>query len=413
MKLHPDDPLITSYVLGELDPAEAKAVALAIAADQALQQRVALITGTQVALTEIFRTPRGSLLPNQRERIRRNVRKSQWGGHRAVSKFLGARHARVWAAVGAGALLVAGVLMMLGRSAGPNVARVAALQSRGVELVASSVPEVVAEVVSVPSLPAPQRTGYLSAKEFPVLELPLAASGPSLAAITDSVMNLGKRPARETVRLEEVLNHFSLRFSGVTAIARGGSNDWHPDDRSAEVPVDHHAATLSTEMIACPWKPSATLLLISLRGGPQSDAEVQLAFHANPQNVLSYRLLGFDPCEGRTPGTLPTKLVASGVSHLALEIEPFRPASELGALEWSVNGQVAPPVSLVHRKDADPSDDARFAALVCAYARWLSGEESEIIDNEILVGLAREVRSDTLEGEHADFLRLVERSLQL
>ncbi|NDH66281.1 MAG: hypothetical protein EBY26_07955, partial [Microbacteriaceae bacterium] len=77
MKIHPDDPLITSYVLGELEPADAKAVALAIDADPLLQQRVAEITGTQRVLTGSIRPPTEVLLPHQREKIRRNVRKAR------------------------------------------------------------------------------------------------------------------------------------------------------------------------------------------------------------------------------------------------------------------------------------------------------------------------------------------------
>ncbi len=413
MKIHPDDPLITSYVLGELEPADAKAVALAIAADLILQKRVEEITGTQRVLTESLRPPTEVLLPHQREKIRRNVRKVRGPVGLLASRL---RPRMALAAAGIAAVLVLCGLMMLGRLVKSNAPQAHAAPdlaaSETLPRVDSS-PSPVPLPVLVPSLPAPKQLGYLTAAEIPLLELPLTASGASLTEVTDSIMNLGKRPGREAVRLEEMLNHFSLRFGGVTAVARGESNRWHPDDREGEEPTAvAHAAMLSAEMLACPWKPSSTLLLISLRGGPQGDAHVKFAYHANAQNVLRYRLLGFDPCEGRVLGTLPTQLAANGTSLLAIEIEPFRPAGELGVLEWSVDDQTAPSVSLVHRSDAEPSDDARFAALVCAFGQWLVGDESEVIDPDILVGLSREIRSDTLAGDRADFLQLVDRSLQ-
>jgi hypothetical protein len=66
----------------------------------------------------------------------------------------------------------------------------------------------------------------------------------------------------------------------------------------------------------------------------------------------------------------------------------------------------------VHRSDAEPSDDARFAALICTFGQWLAGDELEIIESDTLTGLAREIRSDTLAGDRADFLRLIDRSLE-
>jgi anti-sigma factor RsiW len=412
MKIHPDDPLITSYVLGELEPADAKAVALAIDADPLLQQRVAEITGTQRVLTGSIRPPTEVLLPHQREKIRRNVRKARGPAEMATRRLLGTRLRQALAAAGLVVILVVGGLMMLGRSVKSNAPQVHAARDRGASETSAQVDSPPASA-PVPSLPAPKLHGYLTAAEVPILELPLAASGASLTAVADSIMNLGKRPAREVVRLEEMLNHFSLRLGGLTAVARGGLNRWHPDDREGEEPTAVvHAATLSAEMLACPWKPSSTLLLISLRGGPQGDAQVKLAYRANAQNVLRYRLLGFDPCEGRVPGTLPTQLAANGTCLLAIEIEPFRPAGELGVLEWSVEDQAAPAVSLVHRSDAEPSDDARFAALICTFGQWLAGDELEIIDSDTLTGLAREIRSDTLTGDRADFLRLIDRSLE-
>ena len=174
-----------------------------------------------------------------------------------------------------------------------------------------------------------------------------------------------------------------------------------------------HVATLSTEMIACPWKPSATLLFISLRGNARSACDVGISYHANPDGVARYRLLGFVPAEGPTADRLPAKLAVNATTTLAIEIESSKPGGDLGRLEWSTDKQPAPSIALVHKRDAEPSDDARFAALVCTYAQWLAGEQAGIINTDILTALAREITSPTLPADRAEFLELIDKSLHL
>jgi hypothetical protein len=174
-----------------------------------------------------------------------------------------------------------------------------------------------------------------------------------------------------------------------------------------------HLATLSTEMIACPWKPSATLLLISARANSQKDCNLKIAFHPNLKNVFRYRLLGFNPGKDDAPSELPTQLTAGSYTTLAVEIEASMPGGELGSLEWSADGTSSPPLSLLHKPDAEPSDDARFATLVCTYAQWLAGEQAGIIDKEILSALVRENTSATIPPDHADFIKLIATSLNL
>ena len=61
----------------------------------------------------------------------------------------------------------------------------------------------------------------------------------------------------------------------------------------------------------------------------------------------------------------------------------------------------------------DPSDDARFATVVCTFSQWLAGEQTGSIDPVILAALARETASATLPADRADFLKLIEQALQL
>ena len=65
------------------------------------------------------------------------------------------------------------------------------------------------------------------------------------------------------------------------------------------------------------------------------------------------------------------------------------------------------------RPDAEPSDDARFASLLCTYAQWLAGDQAGMIDSEIVAALAREVASDGLPPDRYDLLNLIDQTLNL
>ena len=138
-----------------------------------------------------------------------------------------------------------------------------------------------------------------------------------------------------------------------------------------------------------------------------------MIYHANPNGVARYRILGFTPADGPSAASMPTRLAADATTILALEIESSKPGGDLGSLEWSTDDQAAPSISLIHKNDADPSDDARFAALVCTYAQWLAGEQSEIITPAMVSALTRETASPTLPADRAKFLELIESSLRL
>ena len=96
-----------------------------------------------------------------------------------------------------------------------------------------------------------------------------------------------------------------------------------------------------------------------------------------------------------------------------LEVEPSTPSGNPGTIEWSVNGKPAATVQLTRHGEAEPSDDARFASLVCTYALWLTGEAAGLIDTDLLAALARENAADTLPADRMDFLNLIDRSLGL
>ncbi|MFT4175091.1 MAG: von Willebrand factor type A domain-containing protein [Luteolibacter sp.] len=226
------------------------------------------------------------------------------------------------------------------------------------------------------------------------LALPIYTETGSMDRIAKSIQLHQRLPEKSLVRTEEILNFFALRPTGPTGISRG--------------------VTLSTEAIACPWKPSSILFLVSFRGATDQPHLVSATFRPNRANVARYRLLGFETDPSAQSGenqTSPISLPARSIATVAIEIDPSISASELGTIEWSVDQQPVAPVPVSYRSSQDPSDDARFATLVCAFSQWLADERPELIDEQVLAALAREMLSKELTPERSALLSLIDRSL--
>jgi hypothetical protein len=404
MKLYPEDPRLSAYVLGELGAEDAAAVENAAMADPSLQQVIDETAAMQGLLAKRLSISAASLLPAQRENIQRSARvgdaAEQGGGIAAVCNVL-----KPWLIPAAAVVVLTVTTVILLQMPDHEASPLGAILQ---------VPEPVAAVQPQPVKPVPPWSPHrasVKVADFPTLQLPIQAGRGNLEMIRKSILGDEKLPAIRDVRLEEILNSFELRPAGVTAIARRPAGNWHPDSRDGG--VTSHVATLSIEMIACPWKPSATLLLVSLRGNAQSDCEAKLAFRPNPVTVLRYRLLGSNSESGGPISEIASRLPAKTATTLVIEIEPFNADRDFGSLEWSTNDAKAPSISLVRNDEAEPSDDARFAVLVCTYAQWLAGEQVGMIDADIVAALAREVASGKLEADRVEFLSLIDKSLHL
>jgi hypothetical protein len=454
MKLHPDDPRLTAYLLGELSAHETAAVEHAAAVDPAIRLALRDLTSVQRLLSNTLASTTNTLLPHQREMVRRKAREADQAG-KVVTLASQRRSWKSWLVpLSAAALITLAVFVLIHSPApdgdklanhptpGPNkdwgripleiallpapgpadasrnaggtgsdpdpapgtatdsalagqaAARDTALAQTGDEFlhrVAERLQQ--SPPPAAAALPALTRRSSVPASATPTLALPIHAGRASLGWITQAVRNEHKLPSPNAVRLEELLNAFTLRPAGSAAIAQGVS--------------------IATESLPCPWKPSASLLLISIRGAADSAREVTATFHADPAAVALYRLLGFAPISGLSPGPLPSRLPAKAITTLALEIEPSSAATALGAIEWTVDGKPAAAVPINLHLDAEPSDDARFASLVCTYAQWLVHDQPALIDAELLAALARETASATLPTDRADLLTLIAQSLAL
>jgi len=404
MKLYPEDPRLSAYVLGELNSEEAAAVESAAVADPSLKRVIDETAVMQGLLAKRLSIPAVSLFPTQRENVLRSARESDLVEKvtpiTSICNIL-----KPWLIPAAAVAVLTAATLILLQMPGDDASPLARTLP---------VPGPVAAVESQPLKPVPPWSPHrtpVKVADFPTLQLPVQTGTGNLNTIRKSILGDEKLPAIKDVRLEEILNSFPLRLSGVTALAKRPASHWHPDSRDGG--VSSHVATLSTEMIACPWKPSATLLLISLRGNAQNDCEAKLVFRPNPAAVLRYRLLGSNSESGEPLAGASSHVAAKTAITLAIEIDPSNADRDFGSLEWSTNDVNAPSIPLVRNDGAEPSDDARFAVLVCTYAQWLAGEQVGFIDADIVAALAREVASGKLGADRVDFLSIIDKSLHL
>jgi hypothetical protein len=423
MNLHPDDSRLTAYLMGELPADEAAAVQHAVAADPALQVALAKLATIQRVLTDTLAPDAHTLLPHQHQAIREAAR------HATTAANLAAhiRH-KPWQPwlmpLAAAAAIILAILLFAppasrrthgsGKDAAVASSSPPAAPERRAHLLGTPQPAAAAtpaDLTAGPAVPALNGNCSVATADFPTLQLPLQAGHCSLDRIRACIHTERQLPPRRAVRLEEILNSFAFRPNGLSAIARHPATYWHPDDRDSGATA--HAATLATETLACPWKPSASLVLISICGNPFSDCQIQAVFRPNPATVHRYRLLGFGPVDGQAHAPLATCLPTKSSISLALEIEPAAAAGDFGIIEWSVNELPAAALALVRHDDAEPSDDARFAALVCTFCQWLAGDHSSMIDRELIAALAREITAANLPAEHTDFLKLINQALNL
>ncbi len=123
---------------------------------------------------------------------------------------------------------------------------------------------------------------FLGAEENPRSSFPVEVDLGSYAQVRAAIER-GRLPAREAVRIEELVNYFPYRYA--------------PPLAREDVPF---AAAL--EVAEAPWAPTHRLVRIGLKGRDPStsdrlltiakDVKVEVTF--NPAKVSSYRLIGFE-----------------------------------------------------------------------------------------------------------------------
>jgi hypothetical protein len=374
MKIEQDDPRWIAYVLGELSAKEAKQFDHAIAGDPALKLALKEIERSQADLLKFLGTESDTLLPRQRSAIMQAAREAS-GTAKIVSMKPQRKEFNVWAWPLAAAAVVTATMFIVTMLPAPEAGESDRKVGNG-----SNKP-------SFDDFVAVENRGQARKS----IGLPLIAGNKSLTQITRSIRELGNLPSRQDVRIEEILNAFPLDTHGSVALLNG--------------------ASLGAEVVECPWSPSGSLVFVKIRGARDRSSKLSVDFKSNDSSVISSRLLGYEIEENnRDRKSMPQELSAGQETLVVILIEAKD--QDLGQLVWSVDGQTAPVIELVRDSEKEASSDSRFASLICGFGLWLREEKPEIIDDSLILGLAREVAAESLVPDRYNFLTLVDQAVK-
>lgn len=389
MSTPPSDQTITAYALGELAADEAAEMDNAVAQDPELAAEVEQIRSLQIHLTETLIIAPDHLSPQHREQILTATRASS-----AEAKIVSIK---TWLfTLSAAAVLTFAFFFPQGVKKDSPIA-----STNPPSQTTPTPPIAPTPVIEAPAENLPPKVARHAGRvaQQPSLDLPIYTEKSDIETLS----------ASEEISLTQLLNTFPLRLAGTATISRSNANNWHPDNRSSGMST--HVATLATELIACPWNPSSTLLLIKLTGNGHQKCEAKVTYNADPKNVIQYRLLGFSEDPALTQNSGHSPLPINATTHLVIEIEPAQPYGNLGSLDWSTDDIPAPSIQLIRKRETEPSDDARFAALVSSFHQWRNKEQVGTLDDKMVLSLIRETSSPSLSPDKAKFLSIIEKSL--
>jgi len=369
MKLHKEDPRLTAYLLGELPQEEATMVEDAAASDEALRAALRETEHLCGDLKSLLGGEQDRLLPIHRESIRKAAKEAARQGkieilesHRTSRK--------IWQVPLAAAAVIGGGIFFL--------TMVPPTKHGGSKTVTTKADATISENPGIEAVP----------REGNVMRLPLEAGKRSLSLVTTAIRIEDKMPESSQVRIEELLNAFPLKAKGSAALWKG--------------------CTLAAEILPCPWQASGNLILVSVQGARDGDRKLSVEL----KSASPHRLIGYSTTPGKLSTAPAESTIRSGES-VVLMIETNSSALELGSLVWTVDGTEAPAVDLVSNPEMEPSDDASFATLICAFGMWLRGEGKPDIDDLLVLALAREAASESLVADRYDFLTLVDQAMKV
>jgi hypothetical protein len=456
MKPHPDDPRLTSHLLGELPPDEAVEIERAAAANPSLKVALDDLARVQRLLGETLGGESSDRLhPWQREAIRRAAADAD-AAEKVIELPSRRRSWRPAMVVAASVALICGATWMMwrlpsgaeqpesaentpgapdwsdpktelallpmpGPSGGPEIetgvgsggnraetAKLAESQHAALRDDPGGFLKRIGKTLRDKPLPPPSRLRSwperppIDARKSPTLRLPLIAGDFSHDWIRQALLERHTPPPPGAVRIEELVNHFPHTF------ARRAETD---------------GVTLSVESIRTPWDADTVLTMISLKTEPGQTRRVSLRFDSMPaaSGIVRYRLLGFDraapPAPPTPAGTPPPGALLPGGHRIALVVESWTAAPAGNPLPASVAATVetaAGPKEI--RLDASPAladwenadADARLAALNAGFGLWLRKSKfGAAPPPDLLANLADDLaeNSDGATKEAAEELR--------
>ncbi|MBB5350973.1 hypothetical protein HNR46_001207 [Haloferula luteola] len=404
MKLLPDDPRLTGYVLGELDEADARLVERAAASDPAIRLTLQELERTCGFLGDVL-GPMGEakLRPRQRRAVLKASTEEDRQLQAEQPKERRSRAGWMMAGAAAAVMVAAAMLGRGGRSGEGTVDAVALLPAPGpgagtiqvatagqVQQGTPQAPQGSEGIVSGPAFL--QRTRSLSEAPLPSLtQLPVTADLGGFA--TDSSLRLpvvtgtgsavwvrrwirerGELPPRDAVRVEELVNSLTIPT--------------RPLGDGLECGVGS---------MRCPWNAERMLVAVALRSRDEDSVGLTVrSLSDEPRRVVgSYGM--------RSDAKLPTTLPAGRSQLVLLE---FSGGSDLGSIELQ-DGRGHQFVLRVADQEA-PQEDLLRVATMAAFGLWLRHEEVSSEDLQKLLEVSRQ--EDPI---WMDACRLIETALGL
>ena len=260
---------------------------------------------------------------------------------------------------------------------------------------------------------------FVSVASKPRSSVRLAVNSASYLEVRRSI-NGGVLPARDTVRIEGMINHFPYDYPQ---------------------PTEGELFSLNADVVTCPWETSHRLVRIGLKGSEalavSEDSGIEVEF--NPKYVRSYRLIGYDRQASERQDLnkasvgwerIPTRYALT-VLYEVVVTESKRPT----AATKSANGSAQSPGHLLSVKlrlttrnhdpipsvervvmdsgsaFADSPEDLKFVAAVAEFGMILRASEYKGNGTfENVLQWASEGKGADREGYRADFIELVRKT---
>ena len=264
---------------------------------------------------------------------------------------------------------------------------------------------------------------FVSVMSRPRSSVPLVVNSASYLDIRRSI-DAGLLPARESVRIEGMINHFPYEYPQPTA---------------------GEPFSLNLDVVTCPWEPTHRLVRIGLKGhqdvAVRADSRIEVEF--NPRRVASYRLIGYDRQKTETQNSNEDNVgshpMGAGYTLTTLyEVVPLKRVGTAARTQMpTVAGEAFEPlltaklqlktrgndaaVGLIQRALSDSGfdfaaapSDLKFAAAVAEFGMIL--RDSEYKGNGSLQQVlewAQQGKGADVNGYRADFIDLVRRAQTL
>ena len=358
MKVTPDDPVLTAYVLGELEEKDRSSVERALSADEALREEETAISSLTGLLSA---TLGGEVLSLGEERIAEIHR----AGKRPDSETLvlahhkrSRRHSLVAVAGVAAAVVVGLVVLSQFDVSGKNPVagnEVGGTTSDGGDAI-------------VPAGDSPDLPGEYCPEVAGTVRIPLGVDRADASFVQRSLEKSDCLPERDRFLVADWIQ------LGAPATGDGTEFD---------------GVAVWYELGPCSWNPSASLLMVRLDVSEGRPVKVSASLTMNPSRVKVVRLVGG---AGKDATTSAVSVTLKEARTFLYELDLEEGKGELGQLKIKVGESPERSLSLegVLHNQSQLSSAFATAGILGDYARWGASEER---DRETLVRLSQRAKA--------------------